>query len=566
MGVSGRFAAAYYGCTQLPQGFGQVDLASTVAELRREEPIRTSIEITSGKLIIYREDGLEIFKHSVHYITSINTVSREKSLLAYITKSVTALGVKEYTQYVFRLECSEKVSELFTAVRDEKKSTVPQILNKSLHNVSGSTSLCGDSPPNLSTFYEVLFLGKIKVSHRRAPPTFIDEAVKKISNKTRKQDSQDTNLEQENIPESAAHPLSKNLPARPSLCDVIQAVTPKPEEKPEEQPSKIMLMQIGRNDIRLISPDTKQVLVHKTFREISHCSCGQEYNLNFGFICKEERGESAGYVGYIFQCDSTNVVEDIMQGLKSAFYTAHETARKERMEQQCPSCPMIWFNQLCNILLYRKERMEQQCPSCPMIWFNQLCNELEGLPANKAQSALLRKVESLGEVGSGILAKMEGAETTDIDEQNQILMMLLKANCEVKQGVHEHIPGSIFSISRERTPPPQPQESVLAEAAKKAKRSLADSFNIIRRRASVDVSGESSAVPNISVERPTPVKATPSKAAHPFSVTLAERMLRDKSMSPDLSHLPPRSPLQPLTPDKHVAFQCELPNSGICLV
>ena len=52
---------------------------------------------------------------------------------------------------------------------------------------------------------------------------------------------------------------------------------------------------------------------------------------------------------------------------------------------------------------------------------------------------------------------------------------------------------------------------MLAEAAKKAKRSLADSFNIIRRRASVDVSGESSAVPNISVERPTPVKITPSK-------------------------------------------------------
>ena len=46
---------------------------------------------------------------------------------------------------------------------------------------------------------------------------------------------------------------------------------------------------------------------------------------------------------------------------------------------------------------------------------------------------MLRKVESLGEVGSGILAKMEGAETTDIDEQNQILMMLLKANCEVSK-------------------------------------------------------------------------------------------------------------------------------------
>ena len=30
------------------------------------------------------------------------------------------------------------------------------------------------------------------------------------------------------------------------------------------------------------------------------------------------------------------------------------------MKQQCPK---IWFDQLCNVLLYRKERMEQQCPS-----------------------------------------------------------------------------------------------------------------------------------------------------------------------------------------------------------
>ncbi len=50
-----------------------------------------------------------------------------------------------------------------------------------------------------------------------------------------------------------------------------------------------------------------------------------------------------------------------------------------------------------------------------------------------SERIMFRKVESLGEVGSGILAKMEGAETTDIDEQNQILMMLLKANCEVSK-------------------------------------------------------------------------------------------------------------------------------------
>ena len=40
--------------------------------------------------------------------------------------------------------------------------------------------LQGDSDPNLSHFYEVLFLGKIKASHKRAPPTFIDDALQKF--------------------------------------------------------------------------------------------------------------------------------------------------------------------------------------------------------------------------------------------------------------------------------------------------------------------------------------------------------------------------------------------------
>jgi len=206
-----------------------------------------------------------------------------------------------------------------------------------------------------------------------------------------------------------------------------------------------MLLQIGRKDLRLISPDTKQVLLHKSFRDISHCSCGQESKLNFGFICKEPGEESSKFVGYIFQCDSSSVVEDIMQGLKSAFFSAHDAAKKERAEQQCGSCPMVWFNQLCS--------------------------QLEGLHVIKAQSLLLRKLEGLGEEGSGILAKMEGAETSDIAEQNQILMMLLKASCEVKQETHQHS-GALLVNPANTQPSPVAQESVITEAAKKAKRSL----------------------------------------------------------------------------------------------
>ena len=63
-----------------------------------------------------------------------------------------------------------------TPVNPEKLSAIP-------HKFSRSASLCGDSPPNTSQFYEVLFLGKIKASHKRAPPTFIDEALQKFKHR-----------------------------------------------------------------------------------------------------------------------------------------------------------------------------------------------------------------------------------------------------------------------------------------------------------------------------------------------------------------------------------------------
>ena len=60
-----------------------------------------------------------------------------------------------------------------------------------------------------------------------------------------------------------------------------------------------MLLQVGRADLRLISPDTKQVLLHKSFREISHCACGLENKESFGFICRE--GGQSQYFGYVFR-------------------------------------------------------------------------------------------------------------------------------------------------------------------------------------------------------------------------------------------------------------------------
>lgn len=49
------------------------------------------------------------------------------------------------------------------------------------HSVSSSNlSLLNDISPNNSQFFEVMYVGKIKVSHKRVPHTFIDDALPKF--------------------------------------------------------------------------------------------------------------------------------------------------------------------------------------------------------------------------------------------------------------------------------------------------------------------------------------------------------------------------------------------------
>eukprot|EP00092_Neocalanus_flemingeri_P108594 GFUD01139469.1.p1 GENE.GFUD01139469.1~~GFUD01139469.1.p1 ORF type:complete len:1170 (+),score=333.86 GFUD01139469.1:112-3621(+) len=484
--------------------------------------------------------------YSVH--RKISPTERERA------NSFCQLKSSKYLERVRMRKEQNAVPELFSVVQEEKACTPLETAKLSAipHKFSRSASLCGDSPPNASQFYEVLFLGKIKASHKRAPPTFIDEALQKFQQReVLKEQRKNSMVEEKIVLPTAGTPL-QSTPQHPldrtvSQNKAISVSTPNTVSSlASSTHNRTMLLQIGRTDLRLISPDKRQVLLHKSFKEISHCSCGQQNKEHFGFICREGHSGAPGqasYLGYVFRCDSRSVVEDIMQGLRSAFQSAHEVSRKERAEQSCPLCPLVWFNTLCE--------------------------DMEGLPPSKAQGVVLTSLERLEEKErETILAKMSGAETPDISEQNQVLMMLLKATCEVKQETHQH------SAAVNSTPAnpavdfsstfitPALNDNNVLEAAKRAKRSLAESFNgIIRRKASVDVS-EGSLLPLLSVTQASPVKK--SAMPHPLSISNAERrLLQEKCSTPDRTLCTSPNKMDPLTPSKHAQFECDLgPSPG----
>lgn len=222
--------------------------------------------------------------------------------------------------------------------------------------------------------------------------------------------------------------------------------------------NRTMLFLVGRSDLRLISPDRKQVLLHKNLRDIASCIQGVKNSDHFGFICREQNAEN--FIGYVFKCQSESFADDVVGAITQAFQSTSEAYKKEKQ-------PVL------------------SCEHCPMVWFHKLCTELEGLSDRRSQQVIFRRLELLPEEEQGILlTKFQGSEnsshTKGLREQNEFLMMLIRAHCESKQARHVHDTAENRSEFLN-------QYLGGSTIFMKAKRSLTSSFDhLLKRRGSRD--------------------------------------------------------------------------------
>ncbi|XP_058821859.1 TBC1 domain family member 1 isoform X2 [Topomyia yanbarensis] len=393
-------------------------------------------------------------------------------------------------------------------------------------SVSSSLSSLPDISANNSQFFEVLYVGKIKVSHKRVPFTFIDDALPKFkaydAQKLKQQldtarknpngESSDTDVEASSNPTA---PSTLTVPAqvlnrisesgeiagsdsatqstiitenkentqptaqayhesevfrgrRVSHNDIpVKKVVPVQRDRsasigsiPIVEQNRTMVFLIGQSDLRLISPDRKQVLLHKEFRDVASCAQGQKNADHFGIICRDMNND--GYIGYVFKCQSENVADEIIIAISQAFLVCSEQKQKDKASAQIYSCE-----------------------HCPMLWYHKLCSDIEGLSDKKTQYMIFKRIDTTltEEEQRMLMEKYHGAEEAaghSIGEQNQFLMMLLRAHCESKQQRHVH------DTAENRT---EFLNQYLGGSGifMKAKRSLTSSFDhLLKRRTSKD--------------------------------------------------------------------------------
>ncbi|XP_067663827.1 TBC1 domain family member 1-like isoform X1 [Haliotis asinina] len=253
------------------------------------------------------------------------------------------------------------------------------------------------------------------------------------------------------------------------------------KETPRNEASRVMLLQIGRKDLTLISPDKKQPVLERKFKDISFVSQGSTKQDVFGIIAREPKLTSAPsrdhnkaelthiFNCYILRCYNDSVVSEIMCALQTAFATAHKDSIASK------SCS--------NSSSQRSASHNQICIRCPLHQLEKLCQEINGLSPHAAYDLLVKRVQNLTENEIAAISNTLKVENPKgYDEMVEILMIELRKLCEKKQKEHVHISDGAKQCKNDFNILDDKSVLVKFDTFKnKAKKSLANSFESLLR-------------------------------------------------------------------------------------
>lgn len=226
--------------------------------------------------------------------------------------------------------------------------------------------------------------------------------------------------------------------------------------------NRTMVYILGRNELRLISPDRKQVLLHKNFTDVINVVQGCENSDHFGIICNEVKDGRQEFIGYVFKCQSGSIATDVVNSMTKSL----ETLEKDRIEAE-------------------EEEKSLTCEHCPMVWYNRLNSSIEGMNEKKAFNLIMKTIEELTpEDCENLMEKYFASDKVDdfpFVEKNKFLMALIEAHCQQRQQRHVH--DTIENRSEFLN-----QYLGGSTIFMKAKRSLSNSFDhLLKRRGSKDI-------------------------------------------------------------------------------
>ncbi|XP_048391048.1 TBC1 domain family member 1 isoform X2 [Stegostoma tigrinum] len=451
-----RFSLQLVGSLPVHQLTTMPMLPWVVAEVRRRSARgagsrRVRLQVCQGWLrCVAASGGSPVFQQQAQHIYKLLHYSSEPNYFAYLTRSQAGPEPQHSLCFVFRASDHTLVPEIINTIRQAGKTVRQE-----------ETQIRAHDDDSFAQKYEVLFVGKVTVAHKKAPPALIDECIEKFNHvrkhntecrkgeteqkRTEKPRAEHSRFFTSKLPTPLVQKRNKSAP-KLTIQDELPVTHPQNcLEKSESldlnssaksggllearkravsapnivQPTNVkanrtMLFTIGQSEVYLISPDTKKVTIEKNFKEISFCSQGIKYVDHFGFICRESPDSgSCHFVCYVFQCTNEALVDEIMLTLKQAFTAA---AVHQNMKIQA-----------------------QLCEGCPMTCLHRLCKKIDGLPPSKAKVEIQKHLSTFDNRDQGsIFEGVQKMKPKNELEENELVLSMLRQLYEEKQKLHTH--------------------------------------------------------------------------------------------------------------------------------
>lgn len=478
---------------------------------------------SSGPAAAQPNPAVFIFEHKAQHISRFIHNSHDLTYFAYLIKAQPDDPESQMACHVFRATDPNQVPDVISSIRQLSKAAMKEDAKPSKDSEDAFYN---------SQKFEVLYCGKVTVTHKKAPSSLIDDCIEKFSlheqqrlrtqSETRDPDARsdpvvfevegpsspsDILLEEEDGVTNT-HPVFPAVVSQPGLsssrcsfperiledsgfdeqqefrsrCSSVTGVLqrkvhensqkPQPRRRHASAPSHVQPSDSEKNRTMLFQVGRFEINL------ISPDTKSVVLEKNFKDISSCSQGiKHVDHFGFICR-------ESPEPGLSQYICYVFQCASESLVDEVMLTLKQAFSTAAA---LQSAKTQIKLCEACPMHSLHKLCERIEGLYPPRAKLVIQRHLSSLTDnEQADIFERVQKMKPVNDQEENELVILHLRQLCEAKQKTHIHIGEGPSTISNSTIPENATSSGrfKLDILKNKAKRSLTSSLeNIFSRGA-----------------------------------------------------------------------------------
>ncbi|XP_036915238.1 TBC1 domain family member 4 isoform X1 [Sturnira hondurensis] len=443
----------------------------------------------SGPAAMQPSTAVFIFEHKAQHISRFIHNSHDLTYFAYLIKAQPDDPESQMACHVFRATDPDQVPEVISSIRQLSKAAMQEDAKPSKDTEDAFYN---------SQKFEVLYCGKVTVTHKNAPSSLIDDCIEKFSlheqQRLKIQGEQrgpdagsdqvifevegpslpsDILLEEEDG-DTNAHPALPTVPSQPALssarscfperiledsgfdeqqefrsrCSSVTGVLQRKVHENSQKPQLRRRHASAPSHVQPSDSEKNRTMLFQVGRfEVNLISPDTKsvvLEKNFKDISSCSQGiKHVDHFGFICR-------ESAEPGLSQYICYVFQCASESLVDEVMLTLKQAFSTAAA---LQSAKTQVKLCEACPMHSLHKLCERIEGLYPPRAKLVIQRHLSSLTDnEQADIFERVQKMKPVSDQEENELVILHLRQLCEAKQKAHVHIGEGPLAFSNSTIP------------------------------------------------------------------------------------------------------------------